>query len=65
MELVSEFKTHKSTIIFKINIFKLIDKHPKSMKSSATLGFLKNYYKEINKFAKKIHTSLNRLKSFV
>ena len=48
MELVSEFKTHKSMIIFKINIFKLIDKHPKLMKSSATLGFLKNYYKNIN-----------------
>ena len=48
MELVSEFKTHKSMIIFKINIFKLIDKHPKLMKSSATLGFLKNYYKDIN-----------------
>ena len=48
MELVSEFKTHKSMIIFKINIFKLINKHPKLMKSSATLGFLKNYCKNIN-----------------
>ena len=48
MELVSEFKTRKSTIIFKKKHFKLMDKHPKLMKSSATLGFLKNYYKDIN-----------------
>ena len=29
IKLVNEFKVHKSTIIFKINIFNLIDKHPK------------------------------------
>ena len=28
MKLVSEFKVHKNTIILKINIFKLNDKHP-------------------------------------
>ena len=39
IKLVSEFKVHKSTGKFKINIFKLIDKHPKLMNSSATLGF--------------------------
>ena len=43
IKLVSEFKLHKSTIIFKINILKLIDKHPKLTKSSVTLAFLKNY----------------------
>ena len=47
MKLVNEFNVHKSTITFKINIVKLIDKYPKLMKSSMTLGFLKNYYKEI------------------
>ena len=46
IELVNEFKVHKSTIIFKINIFKLIGKYPKLMKSSIGLGFLKNYYKD-------------------
>ena len=45
--MVGKLKVHKSTIIFKINILKLIDKHPKLMKSSATLSFLKNYYKDI------------------
>ena len=43
IKLVSEFKLHKSTIIFKINILNLIDKHLKLVKSSVTLGFLKNY----------------------
>ena len=52
IKLVNEFKVHKSTIIFKINIFKLIDKHPKLMKSSMTLGFLKNYYKDIKQICK-------------
>ena len=47
MKLVNEFNVHKSTITFKINIVKLIDKYPKLMKSSMTLGFLKNYYNEI------------------
>ena len=47
IKLVNEFKLHKSTIIFKINIVKLIDKHPTLMESSVTLGFLKNYYKDI------------------
>ena len=28
MKLVSKFKVHKNTMIFKKNIFKLIDKHP-------------------------------------
>ena len=39
--------------IFKINIFKLADKHPKLMKSSIGLGFLKNYCKDIKQICKK------------
>ena len=46
-KLVNKFKVHESTMIFKISIFNLIDKHPKLMKSSVTLGFLKNCYKDI------------------
>ena len=52
IKVVSEFKVHESTIIFKINIFKLIDKHPELMKSSMTSGFLKNYYKNIKQICK-------------
>ena len=47
IKLVNEFKVHKSTIIFKINIFKLIEKYLKLMKSSLGLGFFKKYYKDV------------------
>ena len=48
-EMVGKLKIQKSTIVFKINVFKLIEKYPKLMKSSVTLTFLKNYLKEIKK----------------
>ena len=51
-KLVSEFKVHKGTITFKINIFKLIDMHPKLMKSSVTLHFFKNDYTDIKQIFK-------------
>ena len=47
--MVGKLKINKSTIIFKINVFKLIDKYPKLLKSSVTLIFLKNYLKDIKK----------------
>ena len=47
MQMVGKLKIHKSTLIFKINVFKMIEKHPKLMKSSVALTFLKNYLKEI------------------
>ena len=34
VKLVNEFKVHKTTIIFKINIFQLSEKYSKLMKSS-------------------------------
>ena len=36
IQMLSKLKIHKSTIIFKINIFKLVEKYPKLMKSSVT-----------------------------
>ena len=39
MQMVKRLKIHRNTIIFKINLFKLIGKHPKLMKSSVTLTF--------------------------
>ena len=47
IKLVNQFNVRKTTITFKINIFKLCKKYPKLMKSSIGLGFLKNYYKDI------------------
>ena len=35
-----------------MNIVKLIDKYPKTVKSSITLNFLKSYYKDIQKICK-------------
>ena len=46
-ELVNELEIHKTTIIFKINVFKLCKKYPKLLKSSIGLGFFKNYHKDI------------------
>ena len=46
-KLVSKLRIHKTTIIFRINIFKLCKKHPKLLKSSIESGFFKNYYKDI------------------
>ena len=47
-KLVSELGIHKTTIIFRINVFKLCKKHPKLLKSPIGLGFFKNYPKDIN-----------------
>ena len=47
IKLVSRLGIHKSTIIFKINVFKLCERYPKLLKSSIGLGFLKNYHKDI------------------
>ena len=46
-KLVSELGIHKTTIIFRINVFKLCKKYPKLLKSSIGLGFFKNYHKDI------------------
>ena len=60
IKLAKDFKVHWSTIIFKIDIFKLTDKHPKLMKSSARLGFLKTTTKILRYFVTKIQTSSNK-----
>ena len=46
-KLVSELGIHKTTIISRINIFKLCKKHPKLLKSFIGLGVFKNYHKDI------------------
>ena len=45
--LVNKQGIHKTTIIFKINIFKLCEKYPKLFNWSIGLGFFKNHYKDI------------------
>ena len=51
-KLVSELGIHKTTIIVKINVFKLCKKYPKLLKSSIGLGFFKNYHKDIKAICK-------------
>ena len=60
IQMVCKLKIHKSTIIFKINIFKLIEKYPKLMKSSVTLTFLKNFLNDIKSICENIQASLNK-----
>ena len=52
LKLVSELGIHKTTISFKINIFKLCEKYHKLLKSSIALGFFKNYHKDIKAICK-------------
>ena len=52
-KLVSELEIHKTTIIFKIYVFKLRKKYSKLLKSSTGLGFLKNYHKDIKTICEK------------
>ena len=46
-ELVTELGIHRNTIVFRINIFKLCQKHPKLLKSSIGLGLFKDYHQDI------------------
>ena len=46
-ELVIELGIHRNTIIFRISVFKLCQKHPKLLKPSIGLGFFKDYHKDI------------------
>ena len=50
--LVGELGIHRTTIIFKINVFKLCEKYCKLLKSSLGLGFFKNYHKDIKAICK-------------
>ena len=46
-KLVSQLGIHKTTIIFKINVFKLRKKYSKLLTSFIGLGFFKDYHKYI------------------
>ena len=45
--LSNKLGIHKTTIIFKINIFRMCERHSKLLKSSIGLGFFKTHYKDI------------------
>ena len=60
--MVRKLKIHKITIIFKINIFKLTNKHPKLMNASAILTFLKIYVKDIKQIYEKNSSEFEQVK---
>ena len=49
IKMLGKLKIHRSTLTFKIIVFKLIEKYLKLLKSLVTLTFLKNYFKDIKK----------------
>ena len=51
-KLHNELGIQQTTIIFKVNIFKLRKKYPKLVKSSIDLGFFKNYHKDVKAICK-------------
>ena len=62
VQLVKDFQVQKSTIIFKTNVFNVIEKFRGLKKSSLTLGFLKNYYKHIKNVLKENPSEFAKVK---
>ena len=52
MKLVNRFKIHINAIVFQINVFKLINKHSRLMKSSVNFSFFKKL-RTLDKYIKK------------
>ena len=53
VKIVRELGILKTTIVFKINVFKLCKEYSKLLKSSIGLGFFKSYYKDIKAICEK------------
>ena len=52
VRLMANFGVYKGTIIFKINVFRLLDKYPRLKKIFDHSKFLKNYFKDIKQIYK-------------
>ena len=59
VSMVSQFGVSKSTIVFNIALFKLINNYPKITNSSLSLHYFKRYLERLEKFAKKTLVILN------
>ena len=57
--LVSELRIHRTTIIFKINVFKLCENYRKLLKSSIGLEYFKIIIRTSKQFAKKMQKVFN------
>ena len=58
-KLVGKLGIHKTTIIFKVNVFKLCKKHPKILKSSTGLGIFKIIIRTLKQFPKNMKKTFN------
>ena len=54
--MLKEIGVHLSTVHFKLNLLKLLEKYTKLKKPSLTLKFLKNYFKSIKETCKESGT---------
>ena len=60
VKLIKEFGVSKSTMLFKINIVKLVSKYQNLMNLLSPLNFLNNYFKDIKEICKGLIVNLNR-----
>ena len=65
IEIVRQFCYSKSTIIFKINIVKLINKHPKIKNPSLSLDFSKNCFKLIKQICQESAGEFEQIESLL
>ena len=64
-KMVKQFSVSKSTIIFKINIVKLITKYPKIKNSSLFLIFLKNHLKLFKEICEENKSEFELVKNLI
>ena len=60
MGMVKELGVSKSTIYFKINLIKILDKHTKLNKSSLSLNFFKDYAKTTKEICKESRSQFKK-----
>ena len=61
--MVKQFDYSKFTILFKINIVKLTNKHPKIKNSSLSFSLLKNYFKSIREICEENASKFEKVKN--
>ena len=61
MSAVKAFNISKATINFKIGIAKFVSMYPRMEKSSISLYYLKNNFRIIKKFVRKMPPNLNNI----
>ena len=58
-KIIKELGLSRSTVYFKLNLLKLLDRYPKLKKSSLILNFQKNFFKTIKEVCKENKNEFN------